>query len=373
MSIRTAINGFGRIGRTAFKIAIDKYQDPSTSLGTGKIEIVAINDLTDPKTLVHLLKYDSNYGIWKHPLDFARDREITSDDKNIIIDGKSYQVLAEKEPEKLPWKDLKVEVVIESTGKFTDAESAGKHLKAGAKRVIISAPVHGNHTSEESPSTSLGTSEPTSEVRTYILGVNGSKYSGEEIISNASCTTNCIAPIAAVMNLKFGILKAMMTTVHGYTADQNLQDGPHKDLRRARSAAENIVPTTTGAAIATTETIPELKGLFDGAAIRVPVPVGSISDFTFLLKKKVTVEEVNQAFKEVSANPLFSNILAVTEDPVVSSDIVGRPESAIVDLSLTQVVDGDMVKVFAWYDNEFGYSNRLVEQVLNVGRSLNHE
>ncbi|OGE17740.1 type I glyceraldehyde-3-phosphate dehydrogenase [Candidatus Daviesbacteria bacterium RIFCSPHIGHO2_01_FULL_37_27] len=338
--IRAAINGFGRIGRTAFKIALDKYPD--------KIEVVAINDLTDPKTLAHLLKYDSNYGIWKH--------EITSDDKNIIVDGKSYPVYAEKEPEKLPWKKLDVDVVIESTGKFTDSEGAGKHIKAGARRIVISAPVHG---------------DGTSGVKTFVLGVNGSKYSNEEIISNASCTTNCIAPVAAVMNLKFGILKAMMTTVHGYTADQNLQDGPHRDLRRARSAAENIVPTTTGAAIATTETIPELKGLFDGAAIRVPVSVGSISDFTFLLKKKVTVEEVNNAFKEVSKNPLFSSILAVTEDPIVSSDIVGRSESAIVDLSLTQVVDGDMVKVFAWYDNEFGYSNRLVEQVLNVGRSLN--
>ena len=349
MPIRTAINGFGRIGRTAFKVALDKYPE--------KIEIVAINDLTDPKTLAHLLKYDSNYGIWKF--------EVGSDEENIIVSGKKYPVYAEKEPEKLPWKKLNIDVVIESTGKFTDAEGAGKHIKAGAKRVVISAPV--KSTSEVSSSV---TSDSTSGVKTYILGVNGSRYSGEEIISNASCTTNCIAPVAAVMNLKFGILKAMMTTVHGYTADQNLQDGPHKDLRRARSAAENIVPTTTGAAIATTETIPELKGLFDGAAIRVPVPVGSISDFTFLLKKKVTVEEVNQAFKEISLNPLFSSILAVTEDPIVSSDIVGRSESAIVDLSLTQVVDGDMVKVFAWYDNEFGYSNRLVEQVLNVGKNL---
>ena len=336
---KIAINGFGRIGRQTFRRIIENHPN---------LEVVAINDLTDPKTLAHLLKYDSNYGIWKH--------EITSDDKNIIVDGKSYPVYAEKEPEKLPWKKLDVDVVIESTGKFTDSEGAGKHIKAGARRIVISAPVHG---------------DGTSGVKTFVLGVNGSKYSNEEIISNASCTTNCIAPVAAVMNLKFGILKAMMTTVHGYTADQNLQDGPHRDLRRARSAAENIVPTTTGAAIATTETIPELKGLFDGAAIRVPVSVGSISDFTFLLKKKVTVEEVNNAFKEVSKNPLFSSILAVTEDPIVSSDIVGRSESAIVDLSLTQVVDGDMVKVFAWYDNEFGYSNRLVEQVLNVGRSLN--
>jgi len=337
--IRTAINGFGRIGRTAFKIILDKYSD--------KIEVVGINDLTDPKTLSHLLKYDSNYGIWK--------KEVGSDVGNVKVSDKVYPVYAEKEPEKLPWKKINADVVIESTGRFTDAEGAGKHIKAGAKRVVISAPVHG---------------DGTSGIKTFVLGVNGSKYLNEEIISNASCTTNCIAPVAAVMNIKFGIVKAMMTTIHSYTADQNLQDGPHKDLRRARAAASNIVPTTTGAAIATTETIPELKGLFDGAALRVPTAVGSISDFTFLLKKKVTVEEVNQAFKEISKNPLFTNILAVTEDPIVSSDIVGRPESAIVDLGLTQVVDGDMVKVFAWYDNEFGYSNRLVEQVLNVGRSL---
>ena len=338
-AVRAAINGFGRIGRTAFKIALDKY--------SSDLEIVAINDLTSPEVLAHLLKYDSAYGIWNH--------EVSSDQTNIIVDQKPYKVYQEKEPLKLPWKDLNVDVVIESTGRFTDAEGAGLHLKAGAKRVVISAPVHGGG---------------TTGVKTYILGVNASKYGNEEIISNSSCTTNCIAPVAAVMNLKFGILKAMMTTIHSYTADQNLQDGPHKDLRRARAAAGNIVPTTTGAAISTTETIPELKGLFDGQGIRVPTPVGSISDFTFLLKKKVTVEEINQAFKEVSQNPLFSNILAVTEDPIVSSDIVGRPESAIVDLSMTQVVDGDMVKIFAWYDNEFGYSNRLVEQVLNVGRSL---
>ncbi len=339
-TVRVAINGFGRIGRTAFKIILDKYAD--------QIEVVAINDLTDPKTLAHLLKYDSNYGKW--------GKVVTADDKNIIIDGKLYPILAEKEPEKLPWKDQNIDVVLECTGHFTDKEGASKHLTAGAKRVIISAPAKGEG--------------ENADVQTFVLGVNGTKYGSEQVISNASCTTNCIAPVAAVMNLKFGILKAMMTTIHSYTADQNLQDGPHKDLRRARSAAENIIPTTTGAAIATTETIPELKGLFDGVAIRVPTPVGSISDFTFLLKKKVTVEEINQAFKEVAQNPLFANILAVTEEPVVSSDIVGRSESAIVDLSLTQVVDGDMVKVFAWYDNEYGYSNRLVEQVLNIGRSL---
>lgn len=335
--IRAAINGFGRIGRTAFKIAVDKY--------SAELEIVAINDLTDSKTLAHLLKYDSNYGEWARP--------VSSDEKNILVDQKVYKTLNERDPQKLPWKNLNVDVVIECTGRFTKAVDAQKHIKAGAKRVVISAPV-----AEEDG------------VKTFILGVNAAKYSNEEVISNSSCTTNCIAPVAQVMEIKFGIVKAMMTTVHSYTADQNLQDGPHKDLRRARAAAQNIVPTTTGAAISTAETIPGLKGKFDGTAIRVPTSVGSISDFTFLLKRKVTKEEVNQAFKEVAAHPMFSSILAVTEDPLVSSDIVGRSESAIVDLSLTQVVDGDMVKVFAWYDNEFGYSNRLVEQVINVGKGL---
>ena len=333
-ALRVGINGFGRIGRTAFIVALDKYEKD--------IEIVAVNDLSDPKTLAHLLKYDSNYGIWK--------RDIRSDQKGIIVDQKAVEVLSVREPDKLPWKNLKVDVVIECTGRFTDEEGARRHLKAGAKRVIVSAP------SKDTP--------------TFVLGVNATKYKGEEIINNASCTTNCIAPVAQVMEIKFGVLKAMMTTIHSYTADQNLQDGPHKDLRRARAAAENIVPTTTGAAIATTETVPALKGLFDGVAIRVPTPVGSLSDFTFLIKKKVTVEEINNAFKEVAANPAFANILAVTDEALVSSDIVGRSESAIVDLSLTQVVDGDMVKVFAWYDNEYGYANRLVEQVINVGRSL---
>ena len=336
MCIRDSINGFGRIGRTAFKVVIDKFQD--------QLEIVAINDLGDAKTLAHLLKYDSNYGVWNH--------HVLSDEKHIIVDQKPYLVLQEKEPDKLPWKDLQVDVVIESTGKFTKGEQAKLHLSAGAKKVVISAPTHGDGV----------------EVPTLLLGVNADKYSGEDVISNSSCTTNCVAPVAKVMHENFGIEKAMMTTTHAYTQDQNLQDGPHRDLRRARAAATNIVPTTTGAAISTAHVIPELEGKFDGVAIRVPIPVGSISDFTFLLKKKVTKDEVNQAFKEAAGGSL-KGILAVTEDPIVSSDIVGRPESAIVDLSLTQVVDGDMVKVFAWYDNEWGYANRLVEMVINVGKS----
>lgn len=335
--IKVAINGFGRIGRGAFKVAVDHH--------AGEVDIVGINDLTDTKTLAHLLKYDSSYGVYS--------KQVSSDPQNLIVEGKKYPVFAEKDPAILPWKDLNVDVVIESTGRFTDKESSMNHIKAGAKRVVISAPAKGG------------------EVGTYLIGVNANKDDGgEPVINNASCTTNCIAPVAAIMHAKFGVTKAMMTTIHAYTADQNLQDGPHKDLRRARAAAENIVPTTTGAAIATTEVIPELKGLFDGVAIRVPTPVGSISDLTFLLKKKVTVEEVNAALKEAAASPQYKGVVAVTEEPLVSSDIVGRTESAIVDLSLTQVVDGDMVKVFAWYDNELGYSHRLIEQVIRAGKKI---
>lgn len=361
--LKVAINGFGRIGRSAFKIALDQFSN--------EIEIVAINDITDAKTLAHLLKYDTNYGVWDH--------EIKSSESGILIDNKTYPIFKELEPQNLPWKNLKVDVVIESTGHFTDKEGALLHLQAGAKKVVISAPAKNTSKGRESgrlsskptfegPKDGSPVETPGDKIHTYVLGVNGDKYSGEEIISNASCTTNCISPVVEVINNKFGVAKATMTTIHAYTQDQNLQDGPHKDLRRARSAAANMVPTSTGAAKATTETIPVLKSLFDGVAIRVPVAVGSISDITVLLKKKVTVEEVNQAFQEASEGDL-KNILAVTEEPIVSSDIIGRPESAIVDLGLTQVVDGDLVKIFAWYDNEWGYSNRLVEQVINVGKS----
>lgn len=333
--LKIAINGFGRIGRSAFKIAHDKFSK--------EVEIVAINDIGDAKTLAHLLKYDSNYGVWDHI--------VCPGANHIKVDNKEYKVFSEKDPLVLPWKDLSVDVVMESTGKFTDKAGAFLHIQAGAKKVVISAPSKGEE-----------------KVPTLVLGVNADKYSGEEIINNASCTTNCIAPVAEVINNKFGIKKAVMTTIHAYTQDQNLQDGPHKDLRRARAAAANIVPTSTGAAKATTETIPALKGLFDGVALRVPVTVGSISDITFLLKKQVTVDEVNQALSAASEGSL-KGILAVTEEPIVSSDIIGRSESAIVDLGLTQVIDGDLVKVFAWYDNEYGYSYRLVEQVMNVGKA----
>lgn len=337
--IRVAINGFGRVGRAAFKIALERFPND--------LEVVAINDLSSPAVLAYLLQHDSAYGRW--------GKEVFVSEHTIVIDNKKYQIISEKIPANLPWRDLKVDVVIESTGRFTDEEGMRQHILAGAKKVILSAPAKGGN------------------VGTFLIGVNQDKYQGEEVINNASCTTNCVAPVAAIMHSKFGIAKALMTTVHAVTAEQNLVDGPPpggkgNDLRRARAAYSNIIPTTTGAAISTTEAIPELKGLFDGVAIRVPVIVGSISDFTFLVKTKTTKEEINQAFKDASENPRWKGIVTWSEEPLVSSDIIGRPESAIVDLSLTQVVDGDLVKVFAWYDNEWGYSNRLVEQVINVGK-----
>lgn len=326
--MKIAINGFGRIGRMAARILADK----------NKLDrLVAINDLTDSATLAHLFKYDSQYREFK--------QSVASDQGSITINGTKISVLSEKDPTKLPWSELGVDIVLECTGRFTDKDSANGHISAGAKKVIISAP-------------------PKGEMGTYVLGVNDDEATEERVISNASCTTNCVAPVASVLHSKFGVQKAMMTTIHSYTADQNLQDGPHKDLRRARGAAVNIVPTTTGAAISATEVIPELKGLFDGLAIRVPTPVVSLSDFTFLLKQQVTVEEVNVALSEAAQSPRLKGILEVTNEQLVSSDFIGNPASSIVDLSLTQVVDGDMVKVVAWYDNEFGYSNRLVELAL---------
>lgn len=338
--VRVAINGFGRIGRNAFKVAIENHlQD---------LEIVAINDLTEPHVLAHLLKYDSAYGHW--------DKKVDADETDLIVEDKKYPIYKEKEPSSLPWNSLNVDVVIESTGRFTDEEGMRKHLIAGAKKVVLSAPGKGN-------------------IGTFLMGVNHDKYQGENLINNASCTTNCIAPVAAIINEKFGIQKALMTTVHSVTAEQNLVDGPppggkSNDLRRARAAYANIIPTTTGAAVATTEAIPELKGLFDGVAIRVPTIVGSISDFTFLLKQKTTIPEVNQAVKDACDDERWRGIVAWTQDPLVSSDIIGRSESSIIDLSLTQIVDGDLLKVFAWYDNEWGYANRLVEMVIHVGKSL---
>lgn len=332
---KIAINGFGRIGRNVFKAGFNK---PG-------FNVVAVNDLTDPKTLAHLLKHDSSYHTW--------DKAVASDEDELIVAGKKIKVFAEKDPRQLPWKKLGVDIVLECTGRFTDFEGATQHLDAGAKRVIISAPAKGGG------------------VPTHVLGVNG-KGAGKKakVINNASCTTNCIAPVAAILHETFGVRKAMMTTIHAYTADQVLVDGPHKDLRRARGAAQNIIPTTTGAALATTEVVPELKGLFDGLSIRVPVPVVSMSDFTFVLKKRVSVEQVNEALIKASQHALWKGILEVTHEELVSSDFIGSSASCIVDLPMTKVVDGDLVKVIAWYDNEMGYSHRLAEMALEVGKNI---
>jgi len=332
---RVAINGFGRIGRNAFKIAFDRDD----------VEIVAINDLTDTKTLAHLLKHDTNYGTYAHAVAY--------DDEHIIVGGTKVKVFAQRDPAQLPWKDLSVDVVIESTGFFVDPAKAKAHIQAGAKKVVISAPAKGDG------------------AETVVLGVNEDKLEGAgEIISNASCTTNCITPVAAIIESNFGIEKAMMTTVHSYTASQVLQDGPAKDLREARSAAENIVPTTTGASIAAAKALPALQHRFGGLSVRVPTPVVSLSDFVIITKRKVTVEEVNEVFKQAAQNPYYQGILDVTEEELVSSDFIGNSHSAIVDLSLTAVIDGNMLKVVAWYDNEWGYSNRLVEEVADLGRLL---
>jgi len=337
MKTKIAINGFGRIGRNAFKIAFERSD----------LEVVAINDLTDTKTLAHLLRHDSNYGTYQHQVSF--------DEQNLLIENQKIQVLAEKEPANLPWRDLGVEIVIESTGLFVDPAKARAHLDAGARKVIISAPAKGEGAT------------------TIVIGVNEDKLDGaEDIISSASCTTNCITPIAAIIEDKFGIEKAIMTTVHSYTASQRLQDAPAKDLREARNAASNIVPTTTGASVAAAQALPALQGIFGGLSIRVPTPVVSLCDFAILTKHDVTVEEVNEAFKQAAADPYFQGILTTTEEELVSTDFIGNSHSAIVDLKLTNVVGGNLLKVVAWYDNEWGYSNRLIELTADAANWL-HE
>jgi len=335
MKTRVAINGFGRIGRNAFKIAFARDD----------LEIVAINDLTDTKTLAYLLKHDSNYG--------AYDKEVGHDDENIIVDGHKVKVLAEKDPTVLPWKDMEVDVVIESTGFFTDKEGASKHITAGAKRVVISGPTKSDG------------------VDTIVLGANDDKLEGAtEVISNASCTTNSLGAVMAILDSEFGIEKSLLTTVHSYTASQALQDAPKKDLREGRNAAENIVPTSTGAAIAVTLALPQLKDKFDGLSIRVPTPVVSLSDVSALLKRNTTVEEINEVFKKAAKEPFYQGILGVSEEPLVSSDYIGNSHSGTVDLALTKVVGGNLIKVMVWYDNEWGYSNRLVEVVADAGKHL---
>lgn len=322
--INVAINGFGRIGRAAAKIVLDNTL----------MNLVAINDLGDIATLAHLLKYDSCYGIY--------EKEVGYKDNELIVNTHNIRFFSEKNPKDLPWKALEIDVVLESTGVFLTKELAKDHIIAGARKVVLSAP-------------------PKDEsVPIYVIGSNEKKYDGESIVSNASCTTNCIAPIMKVLDDVFGIEKSMMTTVHSYTADQSLVDGPHKDLRRARAAAVNIIPTTTGAAIATGKTIKSLEGRFDGLSVRVPTPIVSLSDITALVGKKVDPEIINKVLTD-AAESTHQGILVASEEPLVSSDLIKNPASAIADLALTNVVAGDLIKVVAWYDNEWGYSNRLVE------------
>lgn len=334
--VNIAINGFGRIGRNAFKIAFERSD----------VKVVAINDLTDTKTLAHLLKHDSSYGTYQH--------EVGYDDTGIIVNGQHVAVLAEKDPAQLPWAQHEVDVVIESTGFFVDPALARAHIDGGgAKKVVISAPAKGDGAD------------------TIVLGVNEDKIENStDVISNASCTTNCITPVMAVLESHFGIEKALMTTIHSYTASQKLQDAPAKDLREARAAAENIVPTTTGASIAAAKALPALEGVFGGLSVRVPTPVVSMSDFAVVLKRDVTIDDINNVFKESAKLPFYQGILDVTEEELVSSDFKGNSHSAIVDLKLTNVVGGNLIKVVAWYDNEWGYSNRLVELVADAGRAL---
>ena len=334
MAVKIGINGFGRIGRNFLRAAKQR--------GVG-FDVVAVNDITDPKTLGHLLKYDSVFGRFQGTVE--------ADDDGLIIDGNRLRVLSERDPANLPWKELGVEIVVESTGLFTDRDKAAKHVEAGAQKVVISAPAKG-------------------EDVTIVLGVNTEHYDPAEhnIISNASCTTNCVVPLAKVLGDRFGIERGFMTTIHAYTNDQNLLDLPHKDLRRARAAAINIVPSSTGAAKATSLALPELKGKMDGLAMRVPVPDGSVTDLVCVLKEEVTAEAVNEAFQEAARGPL-DGILEYSTDPIVSSDIVGNPHSCIFD-SLSTMAIGNLVKVIGWYDNEWGYSNRLVELVELVGSKL---
>ncbi len=331
--VKVAINGFGRIGRNAFKILF----------GRDDAEVVAINDITDAKTLAHLLKHDSAYGSY--------EVDVKAGENEIIVAGEHIPIYAEKDPTNLPWRDLKVDVVIESTGFFTKPEDARKHIEAGARRVIISAPAKGDG------------------AKTIVIGVNENIIeNSDEVLSNASCTTNCIAPIMKVLEDEFGIEKAMMTTVHSYTGSQKILDAPAKDLREARSAAENIVPTTTGASKAAALTIPSLKGKFNGLSVRVPTPVVSLSDITAIIKRDTTKEELANFFKRIASEEYYDGLIGVTEEELVSSDFIGDPRSCIVDLPLLDVVGGNMIKVVAWYDNEWGYSNRLVELAIDYGK-----
>ncbi|MFP4411266.1 type I glyceraldehyde-3-phosphate dehydrogenase [Coleofasciculus sp.] len=326
---KIAINGFGRIGRAVFKIALDNPD----------LEVVAINDLIPPDNLAYLLKYDTVYGKYNKNVDSTKD--------SIVIDGKSYKILSEKDPAQLPWGDLGVDLVLECTGIFTKKPDLEKHIQAGAKRVILSAPAK------------------SEGITTIVHGVNQPNES-DQIVSCASCTTNCITPVVEVMGRRIGIKKAMMTTIHAYTSTQAIVDGPSKKFRRGRTAAANLVPTTTGAAVATTQVLPQYQNKFDGVAVRAPIPVGSISDIIFVTDKSTSVDEINSIFKEEAGSERYQDILAVSEDPIVSSDIVQDPHASIVDLTMTQVVDGDLVKVMSWYDNEWGYASQMIKEAVRM-------
>jgi glyceraldehyde 3-phosphate dehydrogenase len=337
--IRVGINGFGRIGRAFLKVSWDRPE----------IEIVAVNDLGDVANMAYLLKYDTVYKHWAH--------DISASGQNIIIDGKTVKVLAEKDPVMLPWKDLGVDVVVESTGLFTSYDKAAAHIKAGAKKVVISAPAKGD--------------DGATPGATILLGVNEEKFGTCDVTSNASCTTNAASPLIAILSEALGIEKAVLNTVHGYTASQALVDGPSKkDAREGRAAAQNIVPSSTGAAIAVTKAFPELTNLFDGISIRVPVPAGSIVDVTFISKKETSAEEVNAILKKAAADPHWANIFSTTEEPLVSSDILGSHYGSIADLAMTRVVGGNLVKVMGWYDNEMGYTYTLVDHVIKTGNTI---
>lgn len=339
-TIKVGINGFGRIGRAFLKIAWDRQE----------IEIVAVNDLGDVANMAYLLRHDTVYKNWPH--------EVKAEGQNIVIDGKSVKVLAERDPSQLPWGALGVDVVVESTGLFTTYDKASAHLKAGAKKVVISAPAKAGE-------------DASVKGETILLSVNEEKFGTCDVTSNASCTTNAASPLIAILHEALGIEKAILNTVHGYTASQGIVDGPNKkDFREGRAAAQNIVPSSTGAAIAVTLAFPELAGLFDGISIRVPVPAGSIADVTFISKKETTAEEVNAILKKAAEDPKWSKIFTVTEEPLVSSDILGESHASIADLKMTRVVGGNLVKVLGWYDNEMGYTYTLVEHVIKTGNTI---
>ena len=346
--LKVAINGFGRIGRAFLKIA---WENPN-------IEVVAVNDLGSIESLAYLLKYDTVYRTWGHSV--RTEGSNGTGDQHLIIDEKKVRFISERDTANLPWKDLDIDVVVESTGLFTSFEKASFHLDQGAKRVVISAPA------KEDPSTGSGQAGET-----ILMGINEEKFGTCPITSNASCTTNAASPLISILHDALGIEKAILNTVHGYTASQSLVDGPSKkDLREGRAAAQNIVPSSTGAAIAVTKAFPELTGLFDGISVRVPVPAGSIVDITFISKKDTTAEEVNTILKQASLDPKWQKIFAVTEEPLVSSDILGNPHASIADLAMTRVVGGNLVKVMGWYDNEMGYTSTLVEHVIKTGSTI---